>query len=94
MSTVWVHAAAGCAAIASWLYKAPSRHDSRLPGEEPAVAHDCGSSWTILISVSYTHLDVYKRQHDGGFNLIDLLRAVDVERGSDAYSDSFDMDME
>ena len=32
--------------------------------------------------------------HDGGFNLIDLLRAVDVERGSDAYSDSFDMDME
>ena len=28
------------------------------------------------------------------FNLIDLLRAVDVERGSDAYSDSFDMDME
>ena len=49
MSTVWVHAAAGCAAIASWLYKAPSRHDSRLPGEEPAVAHDCGSSWTILI---------------------------------------------
>lgn len=30
----------------------------------------------------------------GGFNLIDLLRAVDVERGSDAYSDSFDMDME
>ena len=21
----------------------------RLPGEEPAVAHDCGSSWTILI---------------------------------------------
>ena len=49
MSTVWVHAAAGCAAIASWLYKAPSCHDSRLPGEEPAVAHDCGSSWTILI---------------------------------------------
>ena len=49
MSTVWVHAAAGCAAIASWLYKAPSRHDTRLPGEEPAVAHDCGSSWTILI---------------------------------------------
>ena len=49
MSTVWVHAAAGCAAIAGWLYKALSRHDSRLPGEEPAVAHDCGSSWTILI---------------------------------------------
>ena len=37
------------AAIAGWLYKALSRHDSRLPGEEPAVAHDCGSSWTILI---------------------------------------------
>jgi Acyl-CoA reductase (LuxC). len=34
------------------------------------------------------------RHHDGGFNLIDLSRAVDVERGSDAYSDSFDMDME
>ena len=49
MSTVWVHAAAGCAAIASWLYKAPSRHDIRLPGEEPAVSHDCGSLWTILI---------------------------------------------
>ena len=32
--------------------------------------------------------------HDGGFNLIDLLRAVDVERGSDVYGDSFDMDME
>lgn len=32
--------------------------------------------------------------HDGGFNLIDLLRAVDVERGSDTYGDSFDMDME
>ena len=49
MSTVWVHAAAGCAAIASWLYKVPVRHDSRLPCEEPAAAHDCGSSWTILI---------------------------------------------
>lgn len=35
-----------------------------------------------------------RRHHDGGFNLIDLLRVVDVERGSDAYSDSFDMDME
>ena len=32
--------------------------------------------------------------HDGGFNLIDLLRAVDIERGSDTYSDSFDFDME
>ncbi|WP_375138435.1 acyl-CoA reductase [Bifidobacterium sp. UTBIF-68] len=32
--------------------------------------------------------------HDGGFNLIDLLRAVDIERGSDTYSDSFDLDME
>ena len=44
MSTVWVHAAAGCAAIAGWLYKALSRHDSRLAGEEPAVAHDCETS--------------------------------------------------
>ena len=38
MSTVWVHAAAGCAAIASWLYKAPSCHDSRLPGVELSEA--------------------------------------------------------
>ena len=50
MSTVWVHAAAGCAAIASWLYKAPSRHDSRLPGEEPAVAHDIAYVAGVLAS--------------------------------------------
>ena len=32
--------------------------------------------------------------HDGGFNLIDLLRAVDIERGADMFADRFDMDME
>lgn len=44
MNMVWVHAMAGYAAIASWLYKAPSYHDSRLLDEKPAVAHDRGSS--------------------------------------------------
>ncbi|MBW3087216.1 acyl-CoA reductase [Bifidobacterium sp. 82T24] len=32
--------------------------------------------------------------HDGGFNLLDLVRAVDVERGTDRFADSFDDDFE
>ena len=79
MSTVWVHAAAGCAAIAGWLYKALSRHDSRLPGEEPAVAHDCGSSWTILI---LRMLQVSLRQ---GSSIPRALDMVGKAVGGDAF---------
>lgn len=32
--------------------------------------------------------------HDGGFNLLDLVHAVDIERNTDTYCDGFDMDVE
>ena len=32
--------------------------------------------------------------HDGGFNILDLVRAVDIERNTDRYSDTFDIDYE
>lgn len=32
--------------------------------------------------------------HDGGFNLLDLVHAVDIERNTDMYCDGFDMDVE
>ena len=32
--------------------------------------------------------------HDGGFNLLDLVHAVDIERNTDMYCDGFDMDAE
>lgn len=32
--------------------------------------------------------------HDGGFNLLDLVRAVDIERNTDVYCDGFDADVE
>ena len=32
--------------------------------------------------------------HDGGFNILDLVRAVDIERNTDRYADTFDIDYE
>lgn len=32
--------------------------------------------------------------HDGGFNLLDLVHVVDIERNTDMYCDGFDMDVE
>ena len=32
--------------------------------------------------------------HDGGFNLLDLVHAVDIERNTDVYCDGLDMDVE
>ncbi len=32
--------------------------------------------------------------HDGGFNILDLVRAVDIKRNTDRYADTFDIDYE
>ena len=46
----------------------------RLPQKEGAPKRSAAAVWRPFLAVSYTHLDVYKRQHDDhGRNQIDDL---------------------